>query len=99
MGKSKAKRRMLTLRSVSSRLGIAAVSAVSAAVIGTGLVFYFYYDSTFSPGWHTKEEGTYYIVPSTHERAVGMKLVDNSTYLFDENGYILTGWQDFEGNT
>ena len=93
------KNRVFTLRTSRSKFNAVLAAAASSAVIGIGFGAYFYYNATYSPGWHTKDEGTYYIVQSTKERAVGLKLISNSSYLFDEDGYILTGWQEYNGNT
>ena len=78
---------------------IAVVAALCTAAIGLGFQQYFEYKEKYSPGWHTEEEGTYYIMRSDHERATGMKLINNASYLFNEEGHLLSGWQVYEGNT
>ena len=89
-------RRIAHYRSV--RNTIAAL--VSTAVVGLGFTGYLVYQSFYSVGWHTHAEGTYYISPETNERVTGYQIIDNSCYLFDDNGIILPpGWHDFRGDT
>ncbi len=88
-----------TLRSHGSLLTAALTSAACTVAVGAGFMYYFDYSLNRSPGWHTNEEGTYYIIRTTHERAKGLKLINNASYLFDEDGIVLKGWQTFDGNT
>ena len=74
-----------------------AVSAVCTVAVGGAFGGYLYYGAVYAPGWHTSDDGTYYIEKESKERATGMQLINNSTYLFDDNGYILTGWQEYDG--
>ncbi|MBP3270836.1 MAG: cell wall-binding protein [Ruminococcus sp.] len=90
---------VLTLRSQSAMFRTGLTTAFSTAAIGLGMALYLNYSLTSSPGWHNDENGAYYIVRSTHERAVGLKMINNSSYLFDENGILQTGWQEYGGNT
>ena len=56
-----------------------------------GLVFggYLFYGSNYASGWHTTFFGkTFYVFAETGERAVGLHDINNSSYLFDEDGYI-----------
>ena len=60
---------------------------------------YLRYKDTSAPGWHKDLAGQYYILKTTGERAVGLKLIDNASYLFDPNGVMKTGWQNYNGST
>ena len=88
-----------TMRSHAKRVGMVFTSTVFASLVGLGFAAYFRYDAKLSPGWHTAEDGTYYIVRSTRERAVGLKQIDSASYLFDDKGIMQTGWQTYDGYT
>ena len=87
-----------TLPTHKGRLAAAAVAAVCTVGVGAGFMAYFDYKETRAPGWHTSVSGTYYILRSNGERAVGLKMIDNASYLFDLNGIMKTGWQKYDGN-
>lgn len=88
-----------TIRSHGTRLVTICMAGICTAALGWGFYKYFDYSMNYSPGWHTNEDGTYYIMRADHSRAVGMKLINNSSYLFSDKGLLLKGWQEYEGNT
>ena len=45
-----------------------------------------------SIGWNENENGKWYQNADGTYFAGGMQEIDGSTYYFDENGYIQTGW-------
>ncbi len=73
---------------------------ICTAAVGIGFSGHLIYKSYYAVGWHTHSEGTYYISPETHERVTGYQMIDNTCYLFDDEGIILpAGWQKFRGDT
>ena len=88
-----------TLRSHGRRVGMVFTSTLFAALVGLGFAAYFRYDAELSPGWHVSEDGTYYIIRSSHKRAKGLKQIDSASYLFDKKGIMQTGWQSYDGYT
>ena len=42
-------------------------------------------------GWYTKNGNKYYLDKKTGEAAVGLKIIDNDTYYFNEEGVMQTG--------
>lgn len=76
------------------------LALVSTGVIGLGFAGYLYYSNFYAAGWHNNSKGTYYIFKDTKERATGYQIIDNTCYLFDDDGQIMTpGWHDFRGDT
>lgn len=45
-----------------------------------------------TPGWHDSENGRWYQNTDGTFYADGFQEIDGSTYYFDQNGYIQTGW-------
>lgn len=88
----------LTLRSHKARAFALGAAAACTIGIGAGFMSYFDYKETSAPGWHSDGLGTYYILKSTGERAIGLKQIDNATYLFDVSGIMKKGWQEYDGN-
>ena len=74
------------------------VLACSGAV-GGGFAGYFYYRSNYSDGWHTDKNGNRFYILDDGVRAVGYNTINNSDYIFSEEGYTLSGWQEYEGYT
>ena len=48
--------------------------------------------TAMTPGWHDGESGRWYQNTDGTFYAGGFQEIDGSTYCFDENGYIQTGW-------
>ena len=76
-----------------------AVGAACATAVGCFFGGYLIYKAYYAPGWHEKDSKLYYISEDTKENAVGLYQIDGSTYLFDSDGYMLTGWQTYKGDT
>ncbi len=62
------------------------LSILGLAVIAALVFCYFYF---FSDGWHTGKAGTSYI--SSFKKLTGLQTIDNKTYIFDGNGYLMQG--------
>ncbi|WP_181995477.1 hypothetical protein [Clostridium sp. AM58-1XD] len=50
---------------------------------------------SFAAGWQQGENGNYWYEYEDGTYAKGMKQIDGKTYLFDENGYLKTGWNNY----
>ena len=81
------------------RVSNAITALICTVAVGVGFTGYLYYMSYYSQGWHTHKEGTYYILKETGERATGYQIIENTCYLFDDDGLILpSGWHEFRGD-
>ena len=89
-------------RVIAQRRSTANMISALICTAAVGVVFsgHLIYQSYYSAGWHTHSEGTYYISPETNDRVTGYQIIDNTCYLFDDDGIILPpGWHDFRGDT
>ena len=48
--------------------------------------------SVMTPGWHEGSNGKWYQNPDGTYYINGFAEIDGTTYSFDENGYMQTGW-------
>lgn len=56
-------------------------------------------NSTMQVGWIQDGSRWWYRYPDGSYQKDSWLLVNNAFYLFDKDGWMLTGWQDFGGNT
>ena len=81
------------------RAKIAFACALCTIALGAGFGGYLYYGSYYAVGWHTHDNETYYISSETKERVKGYQLIDNTCYLFDNEGNIVKdGWHTYRGD-
>lgn len=64
-------------------------------LIATGLLIL--YVSRFSPGFHVTLDGTFYNSGIFKRGEGGVRAVGDKWYLFDENGYLKSGWCEKNG--
>ncbi|MBR6101229.1 MAG: hypothetical protein IKP95_02280 [Ruminococcus sp.] len=80
-----------------TRAKATAGAIICTAAIGLFAGAWLFYDSYYSAGWHTHSGETYYILPENGARATGMQMINNTSYLFSDEGVLLSGWQEYEG--
>lgn len=54
--------------------------------------WYYRTQEGYHSGWLRLSKGTYYMLPSTQEMAVGWTMIDGQWYYFDASGAMHTGW-------